>query len=60
MDLHAGVVFLEGTDAGRDLQLASFEAALGDIEAQPSTINQEILVSPEEGGGFTVRRYDLP
>jgi hypothetical protein len=53
VDLHAGVVFLESTDAGRDLQLASFGAALEDIDARPSTINQEILVSPEDRGGFT-------
>lgn len=60
VDLHAGVVFLEGTDAGRDLQLSAFEAALADIAIQPSLVNREILVSPEPDGSFTVRRFDLP
>jgi Domain of unknown function (DUF5615) len=60
VELHAGVVFLEGTDAGRDQQLACFAAALSDVDAQPSIINQEILVSPNPAGGFIVRRFDLP
>jgi len=60
VELHAGVVFLEGADAGRDLQLSSFEAALADVAGRPSLLNEEMLVSPEPGGGFTVRRFDLP
>jgi uncharacterized protein DUF5615 len=59
-ELHAGVVFLEGVDAGRDTQRAAFSAALTDVDAAPSIVNQEILVTPAETGGYTVRRFDLP
>jgi predicted nuclease of predicted toxin-antitoxin system len=58
--LHAGVVFLEGVDAGRNAQIKSFTAALDDIDASPEIVNVEILVQPENSGTYIVRRFDLP
>lgn len=59
MLLHAGVVFLEGADAGRDTQIAAFEAALDDIDRDPQLINTELLVQ-FDGTSFLVSRFDLP
>lgn len=58
--LHAGIVFLLGVDAGRNAQIASFLAALDDIDIDGDLLNTEILVRAGGDGTFNVSRFDLP
>lgn len=46
--LHAGVVFLLDVDAGRNVQIASFLAALDDIDIDGDLLNTEVLVRAED------------
>ncbi len=58
VDLHAGVVFLVSS-AGIDTQTGALNAALDDIDGDGNLLNTEVLVEPY-GGGYRVRRFDLP
>jgi hypothetical protein len=57
--LHAGVVFLVGVDAGREIQRSAFAAALDEIDSGGDLMNQELLVTPV-GKAFRLRRAPLP
>jgi hypothetical protein len=58
VDLHAGVVFLVAS-AGIEAQKGALDAALDDIDRDGNLMNTEVLVEPH-GGGYRVRRFDLP
>ena len=58
VDLHAGVVFLVA-NAGIEAQKGALDAALDDIDRDGNLMNTEVLVEPH-GGGYRVRRFDLP
>ena len=60
VDLYAGVVFLAGIDAGRDVQLGAFWAALDACAAGPDLVNTELLVTRQPDGVIFIGWSALP
>ena len=60
VELHAGVVFLIGVDAGRDVQKAAWGAALHLVATVNNLINQELCVAPDADGQWRVKVTPLP
>lgn len=60
VELHAGVVFLIGVDAGRDVQKAAWGAALHLVATVNNLINQELCVAPDADGQWRVKVMPLP
>jgi predicted nuclease of predicted toxin-antitoxin system len=60
VEVHPGLICLNGEDMDRQMQLDLFSAALDAIEAEGDLVNVGLEATLLETGEIAVERYDLP